>query len=228
MKPQKLRHELKYYINVSDYLALKSRLKYIAYPDPFAGQDGTYTIRSLYFDDPNNNALMEKINGVNRREKFRIRYYNHDLSYIRLEKKSKFNTLSTKFSAPINQEQCKQLINGNISWLIKSDHLLLQELYAKMKYQLLRPKTIVEYTREAYCYQAGNVRITMDSNLHSGLFSQDFFDPDLPTMAITAGEQIILEVKYDEFLPELIRDVIQTNQRRNSAISKYAACRIFG
>ncbi len=226
--PQKFRHEIKHYINTSDYLTLKSRLKHIAYPDRFAGEDGAYTIRSLYFDNLDNKALIEKINGVNRREKFRIRYYNHDPSYIRLEKKSKFNTLCSKTSARVSQKECERLIKQDISWLIKSEHVLLQELYAKMRYQLLRPKTIVEYTREAYCYKAGNVRITIDSKLQSGLFSRDFFNPDLPTMSMTSGNQIILEVKYDEFLPELIQDIIQTNFRRNTSISKYAACRVYG
>ncbi len=228
MKPQKLRHEIKHYIIISDYLSLKSRLKHIAYPDRFAGEDGTYTIRSLYFDNLDNKALIEKINGVRQREKFRIRYYNHDPSYIRLEKKSKFNTLCSKISSRVSQEECQRLIDHDISWLIKSDRMLLQELYTKMKYQLLRPKTIVEYTREAYCYKAGNVRITIDRNLRSGLFSRDFFNPELPTMSMTSESQIILEVKYDEFLPEVIRDVIQTNQRRSTSISKYAACRIYG
>jgi hypothetical protein len=228
MKSQKFRHEIKHYINSSDYLAIRSRLKHIAYPDRFAVNDGSYTIRSLYFDNLNNKALLEKINGVNQREKFRIRLYNHDPSYIRLEKKSKLNSLCSKDSVLMTREQCQQIIRGDIRSLLASDHPLLQELYAKMRYQLLRPRTIVEYTREAYCYPAGNVRITFDSNLRSGLLSRDFFNPELPSLSITSRGQIILEVKYDEFLPALIRDIIQTNERRSTSISKYAACRIYG
>ncbi len=228
MKKQKFRHELKHYINISDYFALKSRLKHIARLDRFAGSDGTYKIRSLYFDNPDNKALMEKINGINNREKFRIRFYNDDPSFIKLEKKSKVNGLCTKKAATVTRVQCERLLEGDIAWLIDSGNKLLQEIYDKIKYQLLRPKTVVDYFREAYIYEPGNVRITIDSKLQSGLFSKDFFNPNLPTLAMTTGGQIILEVKFDEFLPELIRDIIQTNERRSTAISKYAACRIYG
>ena len=228
MKKPKFRHELKHYINVSDYFTIKSRLKHIARLDKFAGSDGTYKIRSLYFDNPDNKALMEKINGINHREKFRIRFYNDDPSFIKLEKKSKTNSLCSKAAARVTREQCERLLEGDIEWLIASGNKLLQELYAKMQYQLMQPKTVVDYFREAYIYEPGNVRITIDSKLKSGLVSKDFFNPNLPTMNITASGQIILEVKFDAFLPELIRDIIQTNERRNTAISKYAACRIYG
>lgn len=228
MKKPKFRHELKYYINIADYFTLKSRLKHIASLDRFAGSDGTYKIRSLYFDTPENKALMEKLNGINHREKFRIRFYNDDPSFIKLEKKSKINSLCTKVAAAVTREQCEKLLAGDTGWLLASGNKLMQELYAKMKYQLMRPKTVVDYYREAYIYEPGNVRITIDNKLKSGLVSKDFFNPNLPSMNITTSGQIILEVKYDAFLPELIRDVIQTNERRNSAISKYAACRIYG
>ncbi len=228
MKKQRFRNEVKHFINISDYFALRSRLKHIARLDRFAGSDGTYRIRSLYFENFNNKALKEKLNGINNREKFRIRFYNNDPSFIRLEKKSKVNIFCLKAAARITKEQCEQLLCNDIDWLIDSGNVLLQELYAKIKYQLLRPRTIVDYFREAYIYDPGNVRITIDSRLQSGLFSSDLFNPNLPTIAITASGQIILEVKFDEFLPEVIRDLIQTNERRSSAISKYVACRIYG
>ncbi len=228
MKKQKFRHELKHLINTSDYFTLRSRLKHIAKLDRFAGSDGTYKIRSLYFDNPDNKALMEKFNGLRNREKFRIRFYNNDPSFIKLEKKSKAYGLCLKSAAVITKGQCERLLHNDIEWLMDSGDELLQELYAKIKYQLLRPQTVVDYFREAYIYEPGRVRITIDSQLQSGLFSKDLFNPNLPTIAITAGGQIILEVKFDEFLPEVIKDVIQTNERRSTAISKYAACRLYG
>lgn len=224
----KFRHEIKHFINISDYYTLQSRLKHIATIDSFAGSDGTYQVRSLYFDTPENKALMDKFNGISRREKFRLRFYNNDPSFIRLEKKSKITGLCCKEKVSISKEQCEKLLQGDIDWLVISGNGLLQELYARMKHQLLRPKTVVDYAREAYIYEPGNVRITLDSNLQSGLFSRDFLAPDLPTVAMTPNDKVILEVKFDEFLPELIRDIIQTNQRRSSSISKYAACRMFG
>lgn len=228
MKKPKFRHELKHVINTADYLTLRNRLKHIACTDKFAGSDGTYQVRSLYFDTPDNQELMKKINGISRRAKFRLRYYNHDTSFIRLEKKSKRRGLCCKVKTTISKEQCARLLNNDLDWLFSSDDTLLQELYARIKYQLLRPKTVVDYLREAYTYEPGNVRITIDSNVRSGLFSKNFLDPDLPTVAVTPKGTAILEVKFDEFLPELIQDILQTNQRRSTPFSKYAACRIFG
>ncbi|MGS0763658.1 polyphosphate polymerase domain-containing protein [Syntrophomonas curvata] len=228
MDKPKFRHEIKHFINISDYYTLQGRLKHIARLDGFAGSDGTYQVRSLYFDTPENKALLDKVNGISRREKFRLRFYNHDPSLIRLEKKSKVNGLCCKEKALLSREQAEKLLRGDIDWFFSSGNALLRELYAKMKHQLLRPKTVVDYSREAYIYEPGNVRITFDRHLQSGLFSRNFLDPDLPTMTMTGNGQIILEVKFDEFLPELIRDIIQTNQRRSSSISKYAACRTYG
>lgn len=224
----KFRHEIKHFINAADYFTIQSRLKHIAQLDRFAESNGTYQVHSLYFDTPDNKALMDKINGISRREKFRLRFYNNDPSFIRMEKKSKINGLCYKEKTVISQEQCKKLLQGDINWLFSSSDGLLQELYAKMKQQLLRPKTVVDYSREAYIYEPGNVRITFDRRLQSGLFSNNFLDSDLPTVAMATNGQVILEVKFDEFLPELIRDIIQTNQRRSSSISKYAACRMYG
>lgn len=224
----KPRHELKFFINIGDYFAIKNRLKYIASLDKNAGPSGNYHIRSLYFDNFNDKALMEKVNGYNKREKFRIRYYNDNFNFIRLEKKSKINGLCTKFSAPLTKDECEKILNNDIEWMLNSNRPLIQELYFKMKSQILKPKTVVDYTREAYIYNAGNVRITIDSNVRTGICSQDMFNTNLPTMKIPANDSIILEVKFDEFLPDIIKDVIQTNTRKATSISKYANSRMFG
>lgn len=228
MEQPKLRHEIKHYINTSDYITLRNRLKHIARRDSYAGSDGSYRVRSLYFDSPDNRALMDKINGISRREKFRLRFYNNDPSFIRLEKKSKINSLCWKEKAPLSREEYEKLLGNDINWLLSCHNALLQEFYIRIKQQLLRPKTIVDYRREAYIYEPGNVRITLDSQLQSTLFPRDFLNPELATIAMAPAAMLILEVKYDEFLPELLRDIIQTNQRRSSSISKYAACRALG
>ena len=223
----KPRHEIKVFINYSDYLSIKNRLKHIATLDINAGDDGIYHIRSLYFDNYTDKALMEKINGFNNREKFRIRFYNHNHSFIRLEKKSKSNGLCYKSSAPLTKEECEKILNGDIEFLRDSNDNVLKEFYCKLKYQCLKPKTIVDYTREAYIFNAGNVRITIDSNLKSGLYSTNIFDANLPTLGLIDEKPIILEIKYDNFLPDIIRDLIHTNIRSQTAVSKYAACRLF-
>ena len=112
--------------------------------------------------------------------------------------------------------------------MINSDKALIQELYYKMKSQMLKPRTIVDYNREAYIYKSGNVRITFDSNVRSGICSLSLFDKNSPTIKIPNNDVIILEVKFDEFLPDLIKDIIQTNTRKATSISKYANSRMFG
>ncbi len=221
---QKLRHELKHYINFCDYLSLKQRLKVIATPDKNADLNGKYKITSLYFDNVDDKALLDKINGVNCREKFRLRFYNDNPEFIKLEKKSKLNGLCTKSAVRISQDECTQIIAGNILWMQSKNNPLFTELYAKMRYQQLKPKTLVIYTREAFIFKSGNVRITLDYDIRTGLNCVDMFDFSNPTLK--TSNAIILEVKYDEFLPEIISDIIQSKTRQASAFSKYAVCLI--
>ena len=220
------RHEWKHELNCLDLMAIRSRLRAVMEPDEHA-VDGKYHIRSLYFDNLSDKALREKLDGVNRREKFRIRYYNRDPSVIHLEKKSKLNGLGTKFSAPLTAEEAQKIVDGDVGWMLRSGRGLIQELYCKMLDQGLRPKTIVDYTREPFIYRPGNVRVTFDYDIRTGLSCTDFLDPDCPT--IPAGDApILMEVKWDEYLPDIIRDIVQTPGRHAAAFSKYAQCRIYG
>ena len=228
MKPRKFRHELKYYLNLADYLIIKNRLSTIAGPDEHADGNGSYMIRSLYFETPDDKALLEKLYGVNEREKFRIRYYNNDTSFIRLEKKTKINNLTNKISAPITQEECEKLIAGDTEWMKNSKNGLILELYAKMKYELLRPKTIVDYIREPFVYRPGNVRVTFDTKISTGVNSTDMFNAKTPMIKTYGEPVIIMEVKYDNYLPTIIRSMVQVQNRRVTAFSKYAAARVFG
>ena len=222
----KYRHEWKHEINAADCIAIRQRLRAVARPDPHA-VDGKYLIRSLYFDDLNDRALREKIDGVNMREKFRIRYYNGDTSRINLEKKCKTNGLCSKFSARLTKEEAQSIVDGRIEWMRDCGRPLVQELYVKMRNRGIKPKTIVDYTREPFIFGPGNVRVTIDYNIRTGLNRTDFLDWDCVT--IPAGDSvIILEVKWDEFLPDIIRDAVDLQGRRVTAFSKYAACRIYG
>lgn len=220
------RHEWKHEILYSDLLALRTRLSALMETDPHA-TGGRYEIRSLYFDDFTDTALREKINGVNRREKFRIRYYNNNTSFILLEKKSKQNGLCQKIQEPLSFEEARAIANGDISLFADTPKKLLRELYLKMHAQGLMPKTIVDYTREPYVFAPGNVRVTLDYNIRTGLAGTDFLNPHCVT--VPAGDApIILEVKWDAFLPAIIRDIVQVPGTHTSAFSKYAACRIYG
>ena len=219
-----LRHELKHRINLREDLVLSQRLKKLFPHDKNAGPGGTYRVTSLYFDTPYDSALREKIDGVNRREKFRLRYYGEDTGFLRLEKKIKVNGLCGKQSARLTREEGELLLKGDFQFLLQKDSPLLLELYSKMQGRLLRPKTIVCYDREAFLYEPGNVRVTIDRNLRSGLSSTDFFDLTKIPVPVSDGTAV-LEVKYDEFLPEIVRLAVQTPDRRSSAYSKYAVCR---
>ena len=221
----KFRHEWKHNINQGDMIILRQRLGAIMKTDNHA-VDGKYFIRSLYFDTPSDTALREKIDGVSKREKFRIRFYNFDSSVIHLEKKSKINSLGNKQSTNLTEEEVLKIINGDIGWMKESGDKLIRELHHKMTVQQLKPKTIVDYWREPFVYKAGNVRVTIDYDIKTGLSSTDFFSKELPTVSVP-DNPIILEIKWDEFLPEIIKKAIQLGDRRSSAFSKYASCRIY-
>ncbi len=218
------RHELKYYINSADYAQLCARLRTVAKLDKNADVDGKYTIQSLYFDNYTDKAVIEKLSGLSRREKFRLRYYNTDTSFIKLEKKSKVNRLCYKESATITKEQCIALLEGNYDVLKVPEVPLLMELYTKIHYQNLRPRSIVNYNREAYVYHAGNARITFDSQIKTSNNVMGFLNPELA--AIPAANSIILEVKYDGFLPDIIRDIVQIGWRNQTEFSKYVVARL--
>lgn len=219
------RHEWKHEINLSDMYALRQRLRAVMKPDANA-VDGRYEIRSLYFDNLDDKALRDKINGVCIREKFRIRYYNGDTSMIRLEKKSKYNGLGSKQSALLTRQQAQAIVDGEIDGMLENPQPLVQELYVKMHFQGLRPRTIVDYTREPFVYGPGNVRVTLDYNIRTGLGCTDFLNPACIT--IPAGDgKAILEVKWDAFLPDIVHNTVQLEGRHVSAYSKYAACRMY-
>lgn len=220
----KLRHELKYDINPQDDLLLSSRLRKLLRHDGNADSHGFYRVSSLYFDTPHDKALRQKIDGVNCREKFRLRYYRSDISFIRLEKKFKRNGLCGKYSVKITKEQVRRLLAGDAGVLLESEEPLYLELYSKMRGQLLAPKTIVSYEREAFFHECGNVRITLDRNLHTGLACTDFLNAQISRVPL-ADVRTVLEIKYDEFLPEFIAMAVQLENRQAVSCSKYALCR---
>ena len=227
-KPR-FRHELKYKISKSDYLAISRRVKPVMKTDAHSNENGRYTIYSVYFDNVYDKALLEKINGVQKREKFRIRYYNKDFSFITLEKKSKYNDLCMKESVQISKDEFFSILSGGGEWMKQHPTQLVKELYCKMKTEQLRPRVIVSYLREAYIYAPGNVRETFDSQIRTSLFVRNFAESDFDGINVADNtDDMILEVKFDDFLPDIIARLIQTGNTRQQAFSKYCACRRFG
>ncbi len=218
-----MRHEIKYTLNMAEYLALKSRLIKLFTLDAHAGTLGGYRVRSLYFDTMHDNALRDKADGVSVREKFRLRMYDGDSSYIKLEKKMKKNGLCAKRSALLSPEETLRLLSGDIEWLKDREDPVLWELFSKMT-EGLRPKTVVEYTREAFVFPAGNVRVTLDSDIRTGLYATGFLEPGLPLVPVFE-DCAVLEVKYDSFIPEIVAVAVQVPNGRQTSFSKYAVCR---
>jgi hypothetical protein len=220
------RNECKHFVNYADFLALRARLDALMARDPNAGPDGGYRIRSLYFDDLRDTALLEKLNGVNARDKYRIRYYNDDISLINLEKKSKLDGLCAKRAAALCAEEVRRILANDTAWMAQSRDPLTVEFYTKLAAGLL-PKTVVEYARIPFVCEAGNVRVTLDSDIRTGMEVGRFLEPDCMTAPLPEPVAL-LEVKWDAFLPSYIRDAVQLGARRAEAFSKYAACRVYG
>ena len=224
-----LRHELKYFINEMQYFVLSGVLDSVLQRDPNGDEFNEYHIRSLYFDTVYNTALYDKIDGVQNRDKYRIRIYNFSDKIIKLECKTKVGSLISKRSLSIPKLLCEQLMSGDPTGLETTRSGLLNDVYREMTVNLLRPAVLVDYVREAYLHPAEEVRITFDKQLRSGLGSHDLFNPYVPTVPPLDNNEIILEVKYNRVLPPYIRDLLCTYcpNALQSAISKYTWCRRF-
>ncbi|MFZ4451354.1 polyphosphate polymerase domain-containing protein [Salibacterium aidingense] len=221
------RHELKYYVPYPQYHTIRQRLKHLMTSDYHAREDGDYHVRSLYFDDIYNKALFEKQAGISDREKYRIRIYNLKDDVVQVEKKIKKDKYIAKLKETISRDTAENLADGNFHPLKNSlgQQGVLAEIYEEMKNNMLRPNVIVDYIREAYTAEAGNVRITFDKSLRTGLHQLSLFRKDIPTVPAMDEDFIILEVKYDEFLPDYIKIALQAKGIRREAASKYVICR---
>lgn len=223
--PPTYRHELKYYINTRDYALVRAGLKVLLQPDENAGPTGEYHVRSLYFDDIYETALAEKIAGVARRDKYRVRIYNCSSSVIRLEKKSKRGKFISKQSLPLTLDEYHMLISGQPTFLLEKPQPLAREMYLQMRQRLLSPRVVVDYIREPYVLRFETVRITFDKYVKSGA-PGDLFDPDLPTVPQLDQGVMVLEVKFNKSLPGYIQAVLNNlTGPQQSAISKYTLCR---
>ena len=224
----KYRHELKYDISYGEYLIMRPRLKTILKSDPYTDENGRYQIHSIYFDNYHDKALREKIDGVQKREKYRIRWYNNDRTHLTLEKKMKINNMCMKFQQSLTEEQFHMIIDEDFSFLMESNDEIFMEFYHRLTSERLRPVVQVSYVREPYIYDAGNVRITFDSQISSSLAHHDFGYASPFISATDTPEQIVMEVKFDEYLPDVVSNIIQIGSARQNAFSKYGACRRYG
>lgn len=225
LSDQKYRHELKYVISSSQLVLLKKRIENLLPLDPYANDRGHYTIRSLYFDDYFNRCFYENLNGTDPREKFRIRIYDHSLSRITLECKQKIRGKTAKHSCPITLNQTKQLMQGIPLDNVSNVSPLLQKFVLEMRTRLLKPIVIVEYDRTPFVYHAGNVRVTFDTNISSSSNIADFLSNKISKRPIMPVGHQLLEVKFDEYLPDYIYNSLNLSQLQQTTYSKYFLCR---
>ncbi|MBE6149936.1 MAG: polyphosphate polymerase domain-containing protein [Firmicutes bacterium] len=226
---RKYRHEIKYTISSAMAEVLKQRLMLIMDVDKNSfNLDNTYSIRSLYFDDLYNSAYNEKIDGVEFRKKYRIRIYNYDDSFIRLECKYKHNNMTSKDQIKITKEIYNKILNGEFNELEFGDNKLFNNFLIDLKTKNLKPSVIVDYKRLALTYPISDVRITFDSNISSGMYNYDLFNENKNNLSIIDDNKVVLEVKYNEILPESIAVILATIPSVREAFSKFAYCNIKG
>ncbi len=217
------RYENKYILTTAGYRMLRTRLRALMEGDANINERGEYFIRSLYFDDAFQTGLTDKREGALLREKFRIRFYNMDDSFIRLESKQKHDYLTKKESAVLTRTMVEDILAGELWDLYDTDQPLLRSFYLKSRNRRLRPAVIVDYTREAYTFE--DVRITFDKDIRTANYDTDLFDPDLLTVPVLPGDRMILEVKYDDALPTAIARLLAPVPAVRTAFSKYDMCR---
>ena len=222
------RHELKYYITLGEYELLQRKLSLTMERDAFAKKNGgEYFIRSLYFDDRADSAFREKLSGIDERDKFRIRIYDMRDDVIKLECKHKSNGYIKKQSIGLSRKEYEKLISGDRLFLLNRPEPFARRMYLEFAQRALKPAVIVDYTREAFVFPMEDVRVTFDKNVRTGLRSVDMFNAGIPTYPVIDDYGMVLEIKFNRFLPTYIRSLLQLEASQRSAISKYVLCRRF-
>lgn len=221
----KYRHEMKYFVNLPDYAMLRARLLPVIPRDKHAGPTGEYWIRSLYFDDYWDTAYKEKDMGILLRKKYRIRVYNCGDKIIRLERKGKYGAYIHKEAAPLTRAETEAIVlEGDYGFLRNSKHNLLQEFYYECTSRGMRPRVIVDYDREPFVLESGDVRITFDKHVRAGMGEFLLFDPTLPTVEVLEADRMIMEVKFTTFLPNLVKRLLPPPASIMTAASKFVMC----
>lgn len=221
----KYRHELKYICNEMELAVIAGRIQKLIRLDENVTENGIYNIRSLYFDDYYNTCYDENEAGTDPREKFRIRIYNGSTDKIALELKKKEKGKTLKQSCSLTIEQCRQLMRGTPLNVSSEYDAVLQKLNFLMRTRLMKPSIIVDYDRTPYVCRDGNVRVTMDKNISSSTKVLDFLNPYIMKRPIMPAGKHILEVKYDEFIPDYIVNNMELGTLRQTAFSKFYLCR---
>lgn len=224
---KRFRHEYKYLIDARQEKLLQMRVQGAMQRDPHARSDGSYLIRSVYFDDPHDTCLSENLSGTDPRSKFRIRYYNSDIGWMLLEKKSKTRSMCLKESCRLTVDECEVLLRGGFPAITEDMPAEKKRLLTELRLRGLIPKVIVTYERTPFIYSGGNVRVTFDGKITSSKELDRFLSGDYTQRPILSCGDSILEVKWDEVLPRHIKDLLRLEGLHWTAFSKYSMCRIY-
>ncbi len=219
------RHEYKYLLNLDNYYQLKDEISKTMQVDENAGEEQDYHIRSMYFDDMYDTALTDKLLGKVERMKYRVRIYNFSSKVINLEIKEKREEYIQKKSSLISLEEFERILNGDVIFLLNNKDFVRSRFYYEYRNNLLRPKVIVDYNREAYTLPYNKVRVTFDKNLSAALPQNDLFSKDIFSKNVGEKYSIIMEIKYNNFLPNYIRSILERQDLTRLAVSKYVICR---
>ncbi len=218
------RHELKFIMTPTNAHLLKKILGNLMEKDINGDDQGRYMVRSLYFDTIDGGAFFDKLDGVEYRRKFRIRYYNNDPSFIRLESKLKIDDLSQKTQERIDLKTAEQLMKGEIETISLRPNSVLTQFILEIKLKGLRPAVIVDYQRTAFIQKALDVRITFDEHIRSRMHDTELFKTNFGSVEVMDPQEVVLEVKYNQIIPQAIADVIRQVPMIRLAVSKYAYC----
>ena len=219
------RHEIKHTITNHEYLIYMSRLDKVLKRDDNCKED-SYTITSLYYDDINNSALHEKLSGDAIRHKYRLRYYEDDTTFIKLEEKSKIHQMTNKESAIITSKEARSILNNDFSQLDYGESALKNDFISKVKTRRLMPKVIVRYERIAYVHKVGKLRITFDTNIRSSTDFTQMLSEGLDFKSVIDPGLVIMEIKFDGVMPDHIKGLIESERTMATSSSKYVLSRL--
>jgi len=226
------RNELKFLCTEHQLRMIEAKIRDICRKDPYVDECGMYTVRSVYFDDLENSFYFENVNGIDPREKYRIRIYNGNAERITLECKQKKLGKNIKLSCPLEIGLLEAMLNGTLSWgdvisrtRSEAEQVVLNKFFLNYQTRLMRPKVIVEYERTPYIYTVGNVRITFDRNISGSKDTLNFLSELSHKVPVLPTGTHVLEVKYDGILPDYIYNAVQIDNLRQTAFSKYQICR---
>ncbi len=220
------RHELKFYINLADYEYCRSVLSYLMHRDSHQKNKQGYFIRSLYFDDIYDTSVEEKLAGTEKRSKYRLRIYDCNQNWAKFERKSKYNDYVQKSAAIITKREAGDIIKGNYECLLNYQKNEINSIYFDVKKKYIKPVVIIDYIRDAYKLDYSNIRITFDKKISYNDSNFDIFNQNIKTIRLQSNDVIVMEIKFNNFLPQWFTKILKLNNPVRSAVSKYCQSRL--